>query len=440
MVSSALRHKNRGFIISTAALVAAILCLLFCKNIRLEFPEFNFTDNFESYVENVESHQFMLTVGSGDTLGKLLNSIGMSSADIHTIAESLKPKFNPAHLRLGSKLIVEPATTDPETGDLIALDPQKITLALESKSIVLDFDAASNSYKVSEVPIEYVTKTKLVQGTVDGSLYNAAKNSGANKNVIMAFINLFSYSMDFQRDVQRGDTFKIFYEYQQDKTGRKVKEPKILYAMLRSGGKTNAVYLHEKSNGMTDYFNSKGESLRRSLLSTPINGARITSNYGLRKHPVLGYSKMHRGLDYGAPRGTPIVAAGDGVVTFAKKQSRGYGNHLKIKHNGTFSTLYAHMSKFAVKSGTRVSQGQVIGYVGATGMATGPHLHYEVIKNGQKVNPRNISFPKIPPLKGNELARFKKSIVEFDTMIAALEANSEKQIAEVSIKDSLKTL
>jgi murein DD-endopeptidase MepM/ murein hydrolase activator NlpD len=162
--------------------------------------------------------------------------------------------------------------------------------------------------------------------------------------------------------------------------------------MLNLSGEQKSLYRYEFSNGTVEYFDSQGNSIKRALLKTPINGAKLTSGYGYRQHPIYGFSKMHQGLDYGAPQGTPILAAGDGVVELVKKQSRGYGNHVQIKHNGIYSTLYAHMSKFSgkAKKGARIKQGDVIGYVGATGTATGPHLHYEVIERGKKVNPVKV--------------------------------------------------
>ena len=194
------------------------------------------------------------------------------------------------------------------------------------------------------------------------------------------------------------------------------------------------MYRHESASGGVDYYDAKGNSVKRSLLRTPINGAKISSTYGLRMHPVLGYSRMHQGLDYSAQKGTPILAAGDGNIEFMKNQARGYGKHVQIKHNANYATLYAHMSRFAsnIKPGGRVKQGDVIGYVGDTGLASGPHLHYEVIENGKKVNPSKMKAPKILPLKGTELARFKENMRKTGHMVAQLDDNKINAVAHAT--------
>ncbi len=428
-----------------SAIVILSLCLnlyFIAPKVSVELPSFDVPIEDGASVTPTESHTITISVGKGDTLSKVLGSIGINASESQKIIDATQSVFKSSQLRMGDKVTVEPVTTDTNTGNIVAAFPERIVISLDQKDIVISLDQNKEKYLAKEIPVELIRQTKLVSGTINGSLYNAAKNSGADTNIIMSFINLYSYNIDFQRDIKAGDSFKIYYEYKTDKSGRKVKEAKILYASLNSRGDNKDIYLYEMSNGKSDYFDAKGESIRRALLRTPINGARITSNFGLRHHPVLGYSKMHKGLDYGAPTGTPVLAAGDGVVSFTKAQARGYGKHIQIKHNATHSTLYAHLSKFGsgVKPGTRVSQGQVIGYVGATGMATGPHLHYEVIQNGKKVNPSKISFPKVPPLKGTELARFKKSIIRFETMIAALEEKKSEELAQISIKNAFNIL
>jgi murein DD-endopeptidase MepM/ murein hydrolase activator NlpD len=430
--------KDRYHLLFSFVIVASLCLNLYfiAPKISIEAPSFDVPIEDGAMVTPIESHSITISVGKGDTLSKVLGSIGISSSESQKIIDATQTIFKSSQLKMGDKVTVEPVTTDINSGSIIAAHPERIVISLDQKDIIITLDQTQEKYVAKEIPVELIRQTKLVTGIINGSLYNAAKNSGADTNVIMSFINLYSYNVDFQRDIKAGDSFKIYYEYKTDKSGRKVKEPKILYAALNSRGDNKDIYLYEMSNGKTDYFDAKGESIRRALLRTPINGARITSSFGLRTHPVLGYSKMHKGLDYGAPAGTPILSAGDGVVAFTKSQPRGYGRHIQIKHNATHATLYAHLSKFAsgIKPGTRVSQGQVIGYVGATGMATGPHLHYEVIHNGKKVNPSKISFPKVPPLKGTELARFKKSIIRFETMIADLEEKKSKNLAQVSLK------
>lgn len=385
----------------------------------VEFPSFDMESDVVASEEDARSENITITAVKGDTIGKILASVGVDTQNSLKISAAIKEADKSFHVGIGDKITL-PSVLDEN--EKVATIPSKILLSQDNKNIEIVYNEASGSYKafVSEVPM--VQQTKLVSGTINGSLFGAAKNTGADTSVIMSFINLYGYLVDFQRDIKAGDQFKIYYEYKTDKSGRKTKDAKILYASLTVNGEVKDIYRHELLNGKTDYFDGKGNSVRRALLKTPINGARISSKFGLRHHPVLGYSRMHKGLDYSAPTGTPIFAAGDGVVNSVKSLNRGYGKHVLIKHNGTYTTMYAHLSKFGkgIKPGSKVSQGQVIGYVGATGLASGPHLHYEVRENGKQVNPSKISFPKSQPLSGKELARFKQSISMYETVVASL--------------------
>ena len=214
--------------------------------------------------------------------------------------------------------------------------------------------------------------------------------------------------MDFQREIQPGDRFEFFYETFHDDRGALAKTGKLFYGRMRLSGETVELYRHELANGEWDYYNAKGKSVRKALLRTPIDGARISSGFGKRRHPILGYTKMHRGVDFAAPRGTPVYAAGKGVVEYVGRKGA-YGKYVRIRHDKTYKTAYAHLSRYGkgVRKGTRVSQGQVIGYVGTTGRSTGPHLHYEVIKKGRQTNPRKVKLPSGIQLQGKDLARFQ---------------------------------
>jgi murein DD-endopeptidase MepM/ murein hydrolase activator NlpD len=396
--------------------------LFVAPKLVVEFPSFD----MEAKVQDIT-----VTAVKGDTISKMLASVGVEKNSIIKINDALKEADSSIHVNIGDKVIIGAVSED----DVKALGtPANIMFSKENKTYNIMFNQATSSYKafVSEVPM--LTQTKLVSGTINGSLFGAARNTGADTSVIMSFINLYGYLVDFQRDIKSGDQFKIYYEYKTDKSGRKTKDAKILYASLTVNGEVKDIYRHELINGKVDYFDSKGSSVRRSLLKTPINGARISSRFGVRHHPVLGYSRMHKGLDYSAPTGTPILAAGDGTISSVKSITRGYGKHITIKHNGTYSTMYAHLSKFGkgIKPGMKVAQGQVIGYVGATGLATGPHLHYEVRENGKQVNPSKISFPKSQPLAGRELARFKQSISMYETVVAEILERKQVQVAKAN--------
>ncbi|AEI88593.1 putative peptidase M23 [Candidatus Midichloria mitochondrii IricVA] len=235
----------------------------------------------------------------------------------------------------------------------------------------------------------------------------------------MDFINIFSHQIDFQRDLEFGSKFKVVHEYQINDKGKKIKDGRIMYASLQVKDRNIEVYMHEFSDGTFGYFNKDGSSIKKALLRTPVKSATVSSGFGMRKHPILGYSRMHRGLDYAAPRGTPVIASGDGVIEIMKYHSN-YGRYVKIRHNKKYSTLYAHLDRFSSKfsAGSRVKQGEVIGYVGSTGMSTGPHLHYEVHVDGKQVNPAKITIiPKSLNLEDQQLVAFKAKQTEINKLL-----------------------
>ena len=217
--------------------------------------------------------------------------------------------------------------------------------------------------------------------------------NGVSPDILVKIISLFSFDLDFQRDIRKKDRFQIMYEVFEDENKKVVETGEILFANLKLSGQDNGLYYFDKE-GSEGHYDKNGKSVKKALMKTPINGARLSSPFGMRKHPIDGYNKMHRGTDFAAPTGTPIMASGDGVVKKAGWCGGG-GNCVKIRHNSTYQTIYAHMSKFArgIKAGVRVKQGQTIGYVGSTGKSTGPHLHYEVIVNGKKVNSQKLKLP-----------------------------------------------
>jgi murein DD-endopeptidase MepM/ murein hydrolase activator NlpD len=362
-----------------------------------------------------ENRIFSIELKKGDTINKVFVSAGMDTDVVYGITESLKGILNLNELKPGTHIRLE-------ARESVGVIPHKITFFLDNAKIETMLNA-KNNFKSKKITLPNEWKLKFASGKITGSLFNSARRSGIDPAVIVQMINLFSYDVDFQRDVQIGDKFKVLYEYQSDYRNERVaRNPKIIYAGLNLDGKWKDLYRYEKTEESLEYFDSKGSSIKKALLRTPINGARITSRFGLRHHPIHGYSKMHQGLDYGAPKGTPVFAAGNGSVELVKAQSAGYGNHVKIKHDNTYSTLYAHMSKFArnIRNGAKIKQGQIIGYVGDTGTATGPHLHYEVIEKGRKINPAKFKAFPLSPLKGKELAKFKENIFKVDHMVADL--------------------
>jgi murein DD-endopeptidase MepM/ murein hydrolase activator NlpD len=249
------------------------------------------------------------------------------------------------------------------------------------------------------------------QGQIMSNLYDAAVNAQLPIPVLMDLIRLFSFDVDFQREIQPGDAFEVMYDELRDDRGEIVRSDHIRYAAMILGGKRLEYFRHEPASGRPGYYGPDGQSVRKTLMRTPIDGARLSSRYGRRRHPVSGYTKMHRGVDFAAPRGVPIMAAGDGVIEKIGRWNA-YGKYVRIRHNGTFKTAYAHMHRFAkgMRRGRRVKQGEIIGYVGSTGRSTGPHLHYEVLRNGRQTNPMKVKLPSGMRLKGKALKNFNAAL------------------------------
>ena len=287
----------------------------------------------------------------------------------------------------------------------------------------LEFLRYSNLKKFSKKIIEKNLTRVLIfkEGIIQNSLYNTAVSLGIKPNTIIDFARLYGFQVDFQRDIWKGDSFQIIYEQFENEDGSLVENGDIIFSNLNIQGKDLNLYKFELGKNKIDYFDENGKSMKKTLMKTPINGARLSSPFGKRKHPILGFTKMHAGTDFAAPTGTPIMASGDGVVTRAQWCGGG-GNCVKIKHNSVYQTVYAHMSKFGrgIKKGVRVKQGQIIGYVGSTGLSTGPHLHYEVIENGRKINSQKLKLPSGKTLKGKQRNKFEVNKIKIDVLKSEL--------------------
>ena len=262
--------------------------------------------------------------------------------------------------------------------------------------------------------------TKIIsykESKITNSLYQTALKLKIKANIIIEFARLYGFQVDFQRDIWKNDSFQIIYEEFLNKDGKVIETGNIIFANLNLQNQDLKLYRHEYEKNKIDYFDENGKSMRKTLMKTPINGARLSSSFGKRKHPILGFTKMHTGTDFAAPTGTPILASGDGLITRAQWCGGG-GNCVKIKHNRVYQTVYAHMSKFGrgIKKGARVKQGQIIGYVGSTGLSTGPHLHYEVIENGRKINSQKLKLPSGKILKGNQRKVFEVNKIKIDVL------------------------
>ena len=275
----------------------------------------------------------------------------------------------------------------------------------------------TNTFKSKLIEKNFTKKVVYKETTITSSLYSSAEKLDIKPNIILEFARLYGFQVDFQRDVWKNDNFQIIYEEFIDSSGKIIDTGDIIFANLKLQNNDLQLYRYEYKKNKVDYFDENGKSVRKTLMKTPINGARLSSSFGKRKHPILGYNKMHLGTDFAAPKGTPIMASGDGVITRAQWCGGG-GNCVKIKHNSMYQTVYAHLSKFGngIKKGVRVKQGQIIGYVGSTGLSTGPHLHYEVIRNGKKINSQKLKLPSGKILKGQERKDFEVSKIKIDVL------------------------
>lgn len=362
--------------------------------------------------ESARTTERKLVVGKGDTLMDLLIRNDVPRGDAYNAVQALRSVYNPRELRPNHAITVffhKAPTLEEMTFSGLQIERDKINTVMVNRG--QDGTFAANSEEKS-----VFRSLKGYNGSIDGSLYVSAKNAGVPDGVILDLIRMYSWNVDFQRDIQPGDKFEVMYEEYATEFGDVVSgHGHILYAKLTLGGRDLPFYRYTDSAGETDYFDHTGHSAKKSLMKTPIDGARLSSGFGMRKHPILGYSKMHKGIDFAAPRGTPIYAAGDGTINRIGFVN-GYGNYIRIRHRSDLQTAYAHMNGFrsGLKNGSRVKQGQVIGYVGTTGRSTGPHLHYEILVNGKHVNPNSVKLPTGKALAAKDMDAFKAARAERD--------------------------
>lgn len=351
-----------------------------------------------------------IKVARGETLQEAVQRLGVSAADARAVVETLAAGMDIRHIRAG--LSLDAAIAKPRAPEA----PVKlVSLALRTgpaSALTLSrtFDGA---LKLRQLEESVRDDTVAASGQIDGSLYESAERLGASPTITAEVVKLFSHKLDFQRDIQPGDGFKLVFDRKVTENGRTIATGDLEYAELH-GVK---FYRLDRGNDV-EYFDENGKNIKGFLLRTPVDGARITSGFGIRRHPVLGYTRAHQGIDFGAGTGTPILAAGDGVVLEAKRWG-GYGNWLRIRHTGGWDTGYGHISRYAagIHPGVRVHQGQVVAYVGATGLATGPHLHYEIWRNGDRVNPLGAKVPQGTVLAGAELGRFRTAKARIDGLL-----------------------
>ena len=365
-------------------------------------------------------------IAKGGSLAQLLDEAKVPTGEAFVAMQAMQKTFDARRLKSGQEIRVfweRPADSNSDLKrfsgfDLLPLPSQKVVVRRVAHQV---FEAKSFQRVLTD-------RHFFVDSLVESSVYEAARSGGMAPTLVIKLIRIFSYNIDFQRDIRQGDQFEVLYSRRFDSDNNIAEEGDIIYAALTNKGRRIVMWGLPKQDGTYAYYDQDGKSARKLLLTTPADGARLSSRYGSRKHPILGYTRMHRGLDFAAPSGTRVYAAGDGTIAFIGKNGN-FGNYIRIKHKNGFETAYAHMRGFArgLKRGSRVNQGQTIGYIGTSGLSTGPHLHYEVLLRGKQVNPRTLELPPAKSLDAQGLARLAQSRDDINQRIRMLSASQIKR-------------
>ena len=372
------------------------------------------------FKNNFNLNKKSIKVKAGDSLQKILLREKISKKEINQIYFQIKNKIDLTKIKRG-QIINILLKADKDSPSISRIDFQIDDLS----TAYVYFNNSSNSYniKINKKNLEKINF--LAKGVIKNSLYRSAQKSGVGPEIIIEFARIFGFEIDFQRDIRANDEFKIFYERYDDDEGETHKNGNILFAFMKNNGNEIKLYRYKDNKKNVGYFTTDGKSIEKALMKTPINGARLSSGYGMRKHPILGYNKLHQGTDFAARRGTPIMASGSGTIEKASWYGA-YGKYIRIRHNSTYKTAYAHLSKFGknIKAGKKVQQGQIIGYVGSTGRSTGPHLHYEVLVRGKRINAQRLKLPSGRSLNKNEIKNFNIEKERIDQLSKVSKTNN----------------
>jgi murein DD-endopeptidase MepM/ murein hydrolase activator NlpD len=419
VIRTVLAYKSIVFFLIIPTLIIFFFIIKVFEKIETEKNEVNI------YSENILSIQkFFLgqfsdidskiepIIKKGDSIQKILSDYRVNPSDINAVSNLLRRDYNQP-LRPDQKLSV--ILSREKNGISIS----RLTLAVDnitSIHIYLNKDKVFESKIVAKI---LTKKNHYVETTIDRSLFGSTKDSGIENSIVIRFARLYGFEFDFQRDLKKNDKIKILYERYLDDDGIAQKTGNIIFSQIIGQEKNISLYRYEAPDGKTGYYTTDGKSIEKTLMRTPINGAKLSSRFGFRIHPILGFNAMHQGTDFAAPVGTPIMASGNGIVEYAGWKG-GYGKFITIRHNSEYKTNYAHLSDYAkgMRKGTKVQQGQIIGYVGSTGSSTGPHLHYEIEVNGKKVNSQTLKLPDALPLEGNNKLIFETQKRNIEVLIA----------------------
>ena len=382
------------------------------RNIYLNKTIHSFLDNLSPRYQ-----KFTYKVKFGDSFEKILTNIDLSQKETKLILKEISKKKE--IVNLVENQVLNFKIDNKNSKKLVEINFQ----FSKKKNFLFSRIENENLFKIKEIETNLKKKINYAEARIKNSLYASAIKEGIPANVIVEFARIYGFEIDFQRDIWKNDIFQIIYENFVNEKNETIQTGNIIFANLVLQGREYPLYIFN-SDGKFDHYDNRGQSIKKTLMKTPINGARLSSSFGKRKHPILGFTKMHTGTDFAAPTGTPIMASGSGKV-IKSSWCGGGGNCVKIKHNSVYTTVYAHLSKFGrgIKKGARVKQGQIIGYVGSTGMSTGPHLHYEVIVNGKKVNSQTLKLPSGKTLNGDERKKFEVEKIKINVLRSDLIAS-----------------
>ena len=371
----------------------------------------NEMQNIHSLLANQIQNQYKkkkININKGESLNITLLNNGVSQKEVYEVSKILRKYISLKKINTNQFFEVLINNTSKKI--------IRLTINLDNITSLHIFKK-NDRFIANKIEKVLFKKTTLAEGLIKSSLFQAAKKEKIDPEVIIDFARIFGFEIDFQRDIRKNDIFQIVYDKYVDDDGELQKNGEIIYAYMKNKEREIALYRFQDKRGIVGYYRTNGKSIEKALMKTPINGARLSSRFGMRKHPILGYNKMHRGTDFAAPKGTPIMASGSGIIE-AARWNGAYGKYIRIRHNSKYKTAYAHLNSYArgVKRGAKVRQGQIIGYVGNTGRSTGPHLHYEVIVNGKRKNSQRLKLPSGRTLRGSDREKFEMSRIRIDVM------------------------
>ena len=416
MVQNLINKRVKYFVSGLFVLIISLFFFLnqnyYKQNTVQDYREFKTeSNNIHSLIKDKIQNQYYkdnVSIKKGESLNIILSKAGASQKEIFDISKILGQYISLK--KINTNQIFE-ILTDKKNGDII-----RLTVNLDNINSLHIFKE-DKKFVANKIEKVLYKKTVLAEGIIKSSLFKAAQKEDIDAEVIVDFARIYGFEIDFQRDIRKNDIFQIVYDKYIDDDGELQKNGEIIYAYMKNKGREIALYRFVDQRGIAGYYQTNGKSIQKALMKTPINGARLSSTYGMRKHPILGYNKMHRGTDFAAPKGTPIMASGSGVIEMSKWNGA-YGKYIRIRHNSKYKTAYAHLSGYArgIKKGAKVRQGQIIGYVGSTGRSTGPHLHYEVLVNGKRKNSQRLKLPSGRTLRGEDREKFEISRIKIDVL------------------------